>query len=217
MVWYGMVWYGMLRYGMLWYSMLWYSMVCYAMLCYGSSSLKRCLHSDDSIVCLVKLTTWNKAISALTTLSKFISELTHRYVSGYWRHAVLLGTTLARTRLSSPSTHLKNLPENSWTPRILKIIQKSRETTSTFPMPGMAAKSALMTTYEVGISSQSSVNLGQRTGRCRFVLAPCRLFPRAPSFVSCAPPFISRALSSISRAPPFISRARRSFLAPCTI
>ena len=83
----------------------------------------------------------------LRTLSKFTSEFLQVYFSGKRRHSVLFGTRLAGKLFPSLSTHDWNFPENSWTPRILNINQNSRDTTRTFPMPGMAANNALMTTW----------------------------------------------------------------------
>lgn len=92
-------------------------------------------------------TTRKSTRKPLRTLSKFASEFFQTYFSGKRRHSVLFGTTLADTLSPSWSTHAWNLPENSWTPRMLNISQKRSETTRTLPIPGMAANNALMTTW----------------------------------------------------------------------
>ena len=93
-----------------------------------------------------ELTTWKSARKPLRTLSKLMSAFLHVYFCWERRHVVLFGITLAGNRSPSWLKHAWNFPENSWTPRMLNINQNSRDTTSTLPIPGMAANNALMTT-----------------------------------------------------------------------
>ena len=98
---------------------------------------------------MVIRTTWNSARQADPTLSKFTLEFFHVQFKSAMSSHICLFFTMDTFRVSpSASTHLKYLPPNNCTPMILKMSQKTRHTSNTLKIDGMAWISAFTTTCQ---------------------------------------------------------------------